>query len=57
MGYEDDRAALVAHPVEDVEALLLEGGVADGEDLVDQKDLGVDLDGDGEGQATCMPEE
>ena len=42
---------LVAHIVEDVEALLLEGGVADGEHLVDQQDVGVDLDRDRERQA------
>ena len=41
---EEDRAALVAQPVELVEALLLEGGVADGEHLVDQQHVGVDLD-------------
>ena len=34
--------------VELVEALLLEGGVADGEHLVDQQDVGVDLDRDRE---------
>ncbi len=38
-------------PVELVEALLLEGGVADGEHLVDQQDLGVDLDRDREREA------
>ena len=41
----------VAHAVEDVEALLLEGGVADREHLVDQQDVGVDLDRHREGQA------
>ena len=37
--------------VEHVEALLLEGGVADGQHLVDQQDVGVDLDHHREGQA------
>ncbi len=55
VGDEDDRAAFLAHPVEDVEALLLEGGVADGQHLVDQQDLGVDLDRHREGQAHVHP--
>ena len=50
VGYEHDRASAVAHLVEDVKALLLEGGVADGQDLVDEQNLGVDLDRDGEGE-------
>ncbi len=50
VGYEHDRAPLVAHAVEDVEALLREGGVADREHLVDEQDVGVDLDRDREGQ-------
>ena len=41
---EDDRAAAVAQIVEDVEALLLEGGVADRQHLVDEQDVGIDLD-------------
>ena len=48
---EHDRAPFVAHAVEHVEALLLEGGVADGEHLVDQQDVRVDLDRDREGEA------
>ena len=51
VGDEDDRPAPVAEIVEDVEALLLEGGVADGEHLVDQQHVGVDLDSDGEGKS------
>jgi hypothetical protein len=43
------RAAL-ADARELVEALLLEGGVADGEDLVDEQDVGVDLDHHREGE-------
>jgi hypothetical protein len=52
---EDDRPPLLAHPVEHVEALLLEGGVADREHLVDQQDVGVDLDRDREGQPYVHP--
>ena len=33
------------------EAFLLEGGVADGEDFVDEEDFGFEVGGDGEGQA------
>ena len=47
---EHDRSPLVAQPIEDVEALLLEGGVADREHLVDQQDVGVHLDRHREGQ-------
>ena len=46
---------LVAHLVEDVEALLLEGRVADGEHLVDEQDLGVDLDRDREREPHVHP--
>ena len=48
--HEHHRAALRAQPGELVEALLLEGGVADGEHLVDQEDVGVHLDHHGEGE-------
>jgi hypothetical protein len=41
---EDDRPPFFADAVEDVEALLLERGVADREDLVDEEHVGVDLD-------------
>ena len=47
---EDDRLAGGLQPVELIEALLLERGVADGEHLVDQQHVGVDLHGDGERQ-------
>ena len=40
--------ALALEPEELLEALLLEGRVADGEHLVDQQDLGFDLDRGGE---------
>ena len=42
--HEHDRPPRVAQPVELVEALLLERRVADGEHLVDQQHVGVDLD-------------
>ena len=50
--YKHDRSPLVAHSVEDVKALLLKGGVADGEHLIDEQDVGVDLDRDRE----CQPD-
>ena len=40
----------VLEALELLEALLLEGGVADREHLVDQQHLGVDLDRDREGE-------
>ncbi len=51
VSHEHDRSALVAHRVEDVEALLCEGGVANRKHLIDEQDLRVDLDRDGERQA------
>ena len=48
---EDDRLAGLLQALEPVEALLLEGGVADREHLVDQQDVGVDLNGDREREA------
>jgi hypothetical protein len=47
---EQHALALVADAVELVEALLLEGGVADREHLVDEQDVGVDVDHDREAQ-------
>ena len=46
-----DCAALVAHAVEDVEALLRKGGVAHRQHLVDEKNVRVDLDRYGEREA------
>ena len=40
-----------------VQALALEGLVADGEDLVDEEDLGVGVHGHGEASRRNMPEE
>ena len=42
---------------QDVVALLLEGGVADGEHLVDEQQVGVDVDHDAKARRTCMPDE
>ena len=51
MADDDDGAALVAEPVEAFEAASLEGVVADGQYLVDEQDLGFDVDGHGEAEA------
>ena len=52
---EQDRAALRLHPVELVEALVLEGGVADRQHLVHEHDVRVDLDRDGKRQPHLHP--
>ena len=51
VGHQQDRLALGLEAAEDVEALLLEGGVADGQHLVDQQHLGVDLGRDREAES------
>src|SRR5207248_1670680 len=48
---EQDRRATLAERLHAVEALLLERGIADGENLVDDEDLGIEMGGDSEGQA------
>ncbi len=50
MGDENDGDAAVAQLVDAAHAAMTEGGVSDRESFVDQKDLGVDTDGDREGQ-------
>jgi hypothetical protein len=50
VGHEEDRLALVAEPVEHVEALLLEAHVAHREHLVDEQNVSVHLDHHREGQ-------
>ena len=50
VGDEDDRLAFGFHLVEGVGALLLEGGVADRQHLVDQQDVGVGLHHHREGE-------
>ena len=51
VGDEQDRLALVLQAPELLVALLLEGGVADGQDLVDDQHVGVELDGGRERRA------
>ena len=41
--------------MKDVEALLLKRSISDGEHLVDQQDVRVDLDRDGEGEPDLHP--
>ena len=48
--HEEDGLSLLAHAKERVEALLLEGRIAHGQDLVHQKDVGVHVDHHREGQ-------
>ncbi len=50
MGDEHDRLAFVVPARELAEAAVLEGAVADGERLVDEQDVRVGLDADGEGE-------
>jgi hypothetical protein len=53
---EQDGAAVAAGDLLHLaEALLLEGEVADGEDLVDDQDVGLQVGGHGEGQADVHP--
>ena len=55
VGDEQDRLPLRADALELVEALLLERGVADGEHLVDEQDVGVDLDHTENASRTACP--
>lgn len=48
---EEDGAAGAGDFLHFAEAFLLEGGVADGEDFVDEEDFGFEMGGDGEGEA------
>jgi hypothetical protein len=48
VGDDDDGTALAAEVGELLGALLLEGHVADGQDLVDEQDVGLDVDRHGE---------
>ena len=48
--HDDDRAALVLELVHAVQALALEGLVADGEHLVDEQHVGIDVDRDREAE-------
>ena len=48
---EENRSAMPAHVAHFVEAFLLEPGVADGQDFVDQQGLGLQMSADGEREA------
>ena len=50
VGDDHDRASLVLELVHPVEALALERLVADGEHLVDEQDVGIDVHGDREAE-------
>src|SRR5690606_39512791 len=50
VGGDEDGAGLAHHRADARLGLLLELGVADGEDLVDEEDLGADGGGDGEAE-------
>ena len=50
VGDQDNRLARQFHLTEGVGALLLEGGIADGQYLIDQQDVGVDLQHQREGE-------
>ena len=51
VGHDHDGAALVLELMHTVEALALEGLVADGEHLVDEQNVGIDVHGDREAEA------
>ena len=51
MGHDDDRASLVFELGELIHALVLEFHVAHGQDLVDEEDIRLHVDGHGESQA------
>ena len=50
MGDQEDRLAAAPELAELVEALVREAFVADGEHLVDEQHVGIDVDGDGEAE-------
>ena len=52
---EDDRAALLLELEDLAEALALKGLVADGENLVEQQHVGLDVRGDREAEAHVHP--
>ncbi len=51
MGDKDDSLVVVLEAFEILVAFLLEGGVADGEDLVEKKNVAAGADGNGKGEA------
>ena len=48
--HEEDRSAFGLEALHPVDALALERLVADRQHLVDEQDVGRDVDGDGEGE-------
>ena len=52
---EEDRPALLGHVLDLAQALLLEPDVADGQHLVDDQDLGLEVGGHREGQPHVHP--
>src|SRR4029453_4745798 len=54
VGDEQDRAAPLREPADLVQALALERLVPHGQDLVDQQDVGADVDGHGEPEAHVL---
>ena len=48
---DEEEGALLLERADEAHALLLEGGVADRQDLVDDQDVGVDMGADREGEA------
>ena len=50
VGDQQDGAALLLEELHPVDALALEALVADGQHLVDDQDVGVDVDGHGEAE-------
>ena len=58
VGDEQDRAALALEPLDALEALALERLVADRQHLVDEQDLGLDVDRHARSRAgRYMPDE
>ena len=55
VGDEHDRAALGLELLDPAQAFHLERLVADGEDFVDEEDVGVEVDGHGEAEAHVHP--
>ena len=55
VGNEEDRPAFESRLAQSRQALLPEGEVPDGEDLVQKENLRVEVRRDGERQPTCIP--
>ena len=55
MAHKQNGAALFGHGAHFPEAFFLEGGVADGENLVHDEDFGFEVGGDGKGETHLHP--